>query len=90
MKNPHEVEPTRYMNRKETYAIDCNPNYGPCFNWDISIRNNCNNKDSCLNYIEGTQAYECHPQYKGSLYVNTAGADEFNRFTVSDYEVYAH
>ena len=91
MKNPHGVEPTRYMKRGDSYyAIDCDPNYGPCFNWDISIHNNCNNHKSCWTENDGTRGYECHPKYKASLFVNTAGTDKKNYFTVSDYEVYAH
>ena len=32
MKNPHGVEPTRFMKRKESeYAIKCDPEYGPFF-----------------------------------------------------------
>ena len=45
----------------------------------IHISSICNN---------GTRGYECHPEYKSSLYVGTAGPDEVNRFSVSDYEVY--
>ncbi len=76
-------------------AINCNPDYGPLFcgnGWgsDICIRNNCNKEDSCYIYNDGTNGYECHPKYKCSLFVNTAGPDEENKFTVLDYEVYTH
>ena len=89
MKNAHGVEPTRYMNKKESgYAIRCDPDYGPIFNNDICIVNNCNEKDSCWINNDGYDGYECHPKYKCSLFVNTAGRDDWNYFTVLDYEVY--
>ena len=91
MKNPHGVEPTRYMKRKEIeYAIFCDYSYGPDFDTDISIENNCNAEDSCSLNNDGTRGYECHPQYKSSLFVNSNKPDENIRFTVLDYEVYSH
>ena len=93
MKNPHGVEPTRYMNRKGSYcAIYCYPYCGPvlCGNRngsDISIGNYCNRENAYINN-DGYQGYECHPKYKSSLFVNTAGPDGLNRFSVLDYEVY--
>ena len=92
MKNPHGVEPTRFMNRKGSeYAIKCVPLCGPLFgNKEILINDNCNKEDSCYIYNNGEHEYECHPQYKISLFVNTAGPDERNNFTVLDYEVYTH
>ena len=92
MKNAHGVEPTRYMKRKESeYAIKCYPNYGPIFgDEDMVIANECSIEDSCWIKNDGTRGYECHPIYKASLFVKTAGTDKKNYFTVSDYEVYAH
>ena len=92
MKNPHGVEPTEFMKRKESkYAIRCNPCYGPVFgnnyDSDIHIGDNCNRK-SCLIMNDGTNGYECHHEHKSSLFVNTAKPDEMNLFTVLDYEVY--
>ena len=38
MKNPHGVEPTRFMKRKgERCAIECDPDCGPCFGTSIYI-----------------------------------------------------
>ena len=92
LKNPHGVEPTRYMKRKESeYAIGCDPKCGPLFGdgvSDIIITNNCNKENRCWTQNDSTHAYECHPQHKKSLFVNTAGADEPNYFSVLDYEVY--
>ncbi len=93
MNNPHGVEPTRYMKRKESkYAIRCNPCYGPVFGYqsthDINIGHYCNEEDSCSINNDGTNGYECHPQYRKSLFVNTAGVDEENKFSVLDYEVF--
>ena len=45
-------------------------------------------KNKCFVANNGTHGYECHPQYKSSLFVNTAEADERNYFSVLDYEVY--
>ena len=91
MKNAHGVEPTRYMKRRECdRAINCDPNYGPIFDDDIHINDNCNEENSCYFNNDGRHGYECHPKYKKSLFVNTDKPDERNRFTVLDYEVYTH
>ena len=94
MKNPHGVEPTRYMKRKGSkYAIRCYPNDGPIFGYgtDIWIGNNCNRNDGgCICYGNGTSSYECNSPLKRSLFVNTAGPDECNDFKVSDYEVFTY
>ncbi len=90
MKNPHGVEPTRFMKRKESNrAIICNSISGPLFHADVCIHlfNNLNN--TFINN-DGTHAYECHSEYKSSLFVNTAGPNETNKFSVLDYEVYTH
>ena len=81
------------MKRIESrYAIECDPKNGPiyCNNYgsDICIRDNCNREDSCYIHNDGTRGYDCHPQYKSSLFVNTAGPDDNNYFSVSDYEVF--
>lgn len=39
---------------------------------------------------DGIHGYECHPEYKCSLFVNTAGPLEKNYCTILDYEVYTH
>ncbi len=94
MKNAHGVEPTRYMKREESdCAINCDPDYGPIFrgdDWgtDIKIGFACNRENQCQIDNDGTFGYECHPEYKQSLFVNTAGPEERNNFTVLDYEVY--
>ena len=91
MKNPHRVEPTRYMKRKGSkYAIGCDYDDGPRFgNDDISdiyIGDYCNEEYHCSIHNNGTKGYECHPKYKSSLFVNTAGPEEKNHFSVFDYE----
>ena len=93
MKNPHGVEPTRYMKRKESkYAIICHPYCGPVFgngcNVDICIRDHYDKIESCYIDNDGTYGYECHPIHKKSLFVNTAGPEEKNHFTILDYEVF--
>ena len=87
------MEPTRYMKRKgNSDAIYCDPSYGPIFGGsnDIRICDNCHiyNNNYIRNYGEG--GYYCHPQYKSTLFVQTAGPNEENHFTVSDYEVFTH
>ena len=90
MKNPHGVEPTRFMKRKESeYVIYCSYYFGPSFGSDgrnILLLNRCNGDEFC--WINANNEYECHPEYKSSLFVNTAGPDEENPFFVFDYEVY--
>ena len=93
MKNPHGVEPTRFMKREESeYAIECHPDHGPIFgnDWhgDLLIDNHCNEENSCFIHNDGKREYECHTEYKSSLFVNTAGPNEMNKFSVLDYEVF--
>ena len=93
LKNPHGVEPTRYMKREESYsAISCSAGHGPMFGgskqYAISIDGICNEESRCSIHNDGTHGYECHPQYKSSLFVNTNGPDNKNYFTVLDYEVF--
>ena len=97
MKNPHGVEPTRYMKREESeYAIICNSEYGPCFGYetyngyDLFVNDHCNKKNSYYIASDDTTGYECHPEYKKSLFVNTSGSDDKNYFSVLDYEVFTH
>ena len=83
MKNPHGVEPTRFMKRKESdYAIQCFSPCGPMFNHDIYINDHCYREDSCFIHNDGTEGYECHHEHKKSLFVNSMC------FSVWDYEVY--
>ena len=108
MKNPHGIEPTRFMKRKESLsAIGCfsfhhfkGPIFGShqeerrgnvtyiSFNNDLYIDDSCNKEQQCYIHNDGTGGYECHPQYKSSLFVDTAGSDDNNYFSVSDYEVF--
>ena len=93
MKNYYGVEPTRFMKReKSNKAISCYPDDGPifgnCDGSDISIGNYCNRENACIINNDGTRGYECHPEYKKSLFVNTAGPDDLNRFSLLDYEVF--
>ncbi len=89
MKNPHGVEPTQFMKRKESDdAIIWNFDFGPKFSGDIHIGEICNNRQHCFIHNDGTFGYECHPKYKSSLFVNTAGPEEWNNFSVLDFEVY--
>ena len=74
-------------------AIQCLSNYGPIFGnntSDIAIANDCNEEDSCYITCPSRFQYECHSEYKSSLYVNTNGSDYVNYFSVLDYEVYTY
>ena len=93
MKNPHGLEPTRYMKKKNSNsAIKCNPDRGPIFGYgrDIGICDNCNRDGGLTCYGNSCSSYECTNSLKQSLFVGTAGPDEQNDFSVLDYEVYTH
>ena len=94
MKNSYGLEPTRYMKKENSEtAIRCNPNRGPIFGnyyGDIHIDDKCNEEDSCWIGEPFYFQYDCHPEYKSSLYVNTDDPDNDNCFSVLDYEVYTH
>ena len=89
LKNPHGVEPTRFMKRKGSeYAISCYSCYGPIFCDDIHIDQYCNTENSCWIGNDGEGGYECHPIYKESLFVNTDEPNYKNYFSVLDCEVF--
>ena len=80
------------MKREESNcAIDCNPRYGPIFGYgyDIGIRDNCNKNGGWTCYGNSASSYECNNSLKQSLFVNTAGPDKQNDFSVLDYEVFS-
>ncbi len=93
MKNPHGVEPTRFMKRKESeYAItcrgDCGPIFGHCIKsglgWSVGRRvyGDLEIGNSCSIKNDGDNGYECHPRHKSSLFVDSSSC------SVLDYEVY--
>ena len=55
---------------------------------DLYIGDSCNEGRQCYIHNDGTYGYDCHPQYKSSLFVDTAGPDEYNYFRVLDFEVF--
>ena len=87
MKNPHGVEPTRFYSKEEI-----NTSYlfyrGSSFQ-DITINDYGNEEYSCCIDNNGRGGCECHPKYKSSLFVNTAGPNDINFFALLDYEVYS-
>ena len=92
MKNPHGLEPTRYMKREDSErAIGCYPRHGPIFGYgyDIGICDNCIENGGWTCYGDSDSSYECTNSLKQSLFVNTAGPDEQNDFSVLDYEVFS-
>ena len=54
------------------------------------VQDACNEENNCLVDNDGTRGYNCHSKLRSSLYVNTAGPDQFNRFEVLEYGVFAH
>ena len=77
-------------------AIKCNPRYGPIFGYgydigihDIGIHDNCNKNGGWTCYGDSDSSYECNNSLKQSLFVNTAGPNEKNDFSVLDYEVFS-
>ena len=94
MKNRHGIEPSKFMKKKDNNkALYCDPYYGPMFGSgeDIGIFDNCNDDTGgWTNYGDGYGSYECSSPLKRSLFVNTAGPDEWNFFKVSDYEVFTY
>ena len=81
--------------KKSSEAIVCNPECGPIFgnsndahSANIFIKNKCNKESSCYINNNGKKGYECHPEYKSSLFVNSNKPDESNPFSVEDYEVF--
>ena len=82
------------MKRKDSeYAIYCDSFLGPAFgspmNNDLMIVDHCNEENKCYFHNDGEGSYECHSEYKSSLFVNTAGPNEENKFSVLDYEVFS-
>ena len=69
-------------------GYSCGPTFGNYDGSDIYIKDNCNKKNSCSIDNDDKGRYECHPEYKKSLFVKTAGTNDTNYFSVSDYEVY--
>ena len=70
-------------------AIYCDPRYGPIFGYDICIDVNCNKNGGWTCYGNYKSSYECTNSLKQSLFVNTAGPNEQNDFSVLDYEVFS-
>ena len=80
------------MKREDRHrAIECNPGYGPIFGSgrDICICDNCNKNGGWTCYGNSYSSYECNNSLKQSLFVNTAGPNEQNDFSVLDYEVFS-
>ena len=93
LKNPHGVEPTRFLKRKESrwaikYRQDCSPIFGNYDGSDIHIGDKCNKENSCFIENDGTYEYKCDCKHKKFLFVNSAGNDGRNEFTVLNYEVF--
>ena len=76
------------MKREDRHrAIECDPGNGPIFGSgrDICIHDNCNKNGGWTCYGNSDSSYECNNSLKQSLFVNTAGPDKQNDFSVLDY-----
>ena len=73
----------KYCNDFTEYYDD-----GPTFGEDISFLNSSMEDQMSFIDNDGNHKYDCHPEYKKSLFVNTAGPDETNVFSVLDYEIF--
>ena len=81
MKNPHGVEPVRYMKRGSKYAIRCVFDDGPDFD-DIYMDIYEQKRNMCCIRNNGDRGYGCHPEYKSSLYMDK------DYSSVLDYEIF--
>ena len=90
LKNPHGIEPTRFKKKKTSkHAFFHDEDFGPIFGEkEIVISDKCNEENSCEININEDSAYECHPEYKSSLFVFTNGPNKPNKFSVYKMEVY--
>ncbi|KAK8811526.1 hypothetical protein WA158_003260 [Blastocystis sp. Blastoise] len=86
LSNEHDIPPTKYDILEHDCALFCSKKYGPHF-MDMRICDDCNNNNSYINGYIFHYAHHNTPQCT-SLFVNTAGPDKPNRFTVDEYEVY--
>ena len=80
------------MKREDRHrAIECYSRTGPIFGSgrDIGIHYNCNENGGWTCYGDSYSSYECNNSLKQSLFVNTAGPNEQNDFSVLDYEVFS-
>ena len=78
------------MKKKDSKeAIECDSDSGPIFGNDDYYDIYINEKDICFIDNDGGNGYECHPKYKSSLFINSAGPYEVNYFNLLDYEVYS-
>ncbi len=69
------------------YSIQCCSGNGPIFR-DITLTNKCYTRNSCYIDNDGFCGYECHPQYKESLFINSTDPSAEHVFAVLDYEVF--
>ncbi|KAK8797079.1 hypothetical protein WA158_004289 [Blastocystis sp. Blastoise] len=87
LSNEHNIPPSKYGILDPYNALYCNKISGPDF-MNICISDDChNNENSFINERTGIYSHSFIPQ-SASLFVNTAGPNESNYFTVDEYEVY--
>ena len=94
LKNPHGVDPTRFMKLETSECtLKCEDFNGPTFcssgHSDLLISGS-NEKVNCILANNGTNGFECHPEYKVELYAEIyQSSNELDAtLPVLDYEVY--
>ena len=68
--------------------FDDGPVFGNHYGSAIHISFQCTKEKGCWIDFCKKNGYEYHPEYRSSLFVNTAGSYYTNYFSVADYEVY--
>ncbi len=68
--------------------FDDGPVFGNRYGSMIHISFQCIKEKGCWIDFDKKNGYEYHPEYRSSLFVNTAGSYYTNYFSVADYEVY--
>ncbi|KAK8811386.1 hypothetical protein WA158_003120 [Blastocystis sp. Blastoise] len=89
LNNEFHIPPTKYEHIGKGRGIYCDITQGPLFGAgsDIVIRNNCHARDA-TNWCKSYSFATVNTPQKSGLFVNTAGFDSKNIFTVEDYEVW--
>ena len=74
------------MHDYEKSCIYCVNTIGPWFGkGDMFIYDKCNIEGGGINNGRDNTTYSCKRSIRSSLFVDTAGPDEYNYFIVSDY-----
>ncbi|KAK8800701.1 hypothetical protein WA158_000026 [Blastocystis sp. Blastoise] len=89
LSNEHGIPPTHYLHNGNGSGILCSSLWGPVFGsgFDISLVDKCDT-DNVYTYTNASSFTWINTPQRSSLFVNTAGPNEYNYFKVEDYEVW--